>query len=138
MADDPGIGEQPLDVLLAEPGDLLEVEPGERLSEVLALAQDRQPGEPGLEPLEDELLEETAVVVDREAPLGVVVGLVLGRRGAPEAARDAVLTLDESLVGQSSAPFRVSQVITSTDMRPARTEASPSAIRRFVSSMLVR
>ena len=80
MADDPGVAEQPLDVALAEARDLLEVEPGERRSEVLALAQDRQPREARLEALEAELLEQTPVLVDREAPLCVVVGLVLEGR----------------------------------------------------------
>jgi hypothetical protein len=45
VADDPGVAEEALDVSLAEACDLLEVEAGERLPEVLALAQDRQPRE---------------------------------------------------------------------------------------------
>ena len=103
----------------------------------LSRLKDRQPGEARLEPLEHELLEQAAVVVDREAPLGVVVGLVLGRRRAPEAAGDAVLAADDALVAQPRAPFSVSQVIASTDMRPARIAGS-SSVRRRVSSRLVR
>ena len=56
VADDPGVGEQALDVALAEPGDALDVEAVERVAEVLALAQDREPREPGLERLQGQLL----------------------------------------------------------------------------------
>jgi hypothetical protein len=44
VADDRGVAEQPLDVPLAEPRDLGEVEAGERAPEAFPLAQDRQPG----------------------------------------------------------------------------------------------
>ena len=54
----------------------LGVEAEERLPVALALAQDRDPGEPRLRALEAEQLEERAVVVQRDAPLVVVVGLV--------------------------------------------------------------
>jgi hypothetical protein len=138
VADDRGVAEQPLDVPLAEPRDLGEVEAGERAPEAFPLAQDRQPGEAGLEAFEAELLEQPPVVGDGEAPLGVVVGAVLRRRVAPEAADDAVLATGESIIAQSSAPFRVSQVMISTDIRPARTDGSPFSISRSVSSRLVR
>ena len=61
------------DVALAEARDRVGIEAGERAAEVLALAQDRQPREPGLEPLEAEPLVEPALVGDRPAPLLVVV-----------------------------------------------------------------
>ena len=61
--------QQPLDVALAEARDPLEVEPGERPPEVLALAQDRQPGEARLKPLEAELLEQPPVVVRPGGPI---------------------------------------------------------------------
>lgn len=113
---------------------MLEVEAVERPPEVLALAQDRQPREAGLEAFETELFEEAPVVVDRKAPLGVVVGLVLGRGGAPEATDDAVVAFDEPVVGQSSVPFGVSQVMASTVMRPARMAGSCSVSLRVSSS----
>ena len=50
-------------------GDALGVEAGERRAEVLALAQDRQPREPGLEALEAEPLEQPALV---DAPAGPI------------------------------------------------------------------
>src|SRR6188472_3680614 len=98
VADDGRVLEEPLDVALAEAGDLAEVEPGEGAPERLALAQDRQPGEPGLEPLERELLEQPHVLGDREAPLVVVVGAVLRLlASSPAAADDAVLVPDEAV-----------------------------------------
>ena len=138
MADDRGVAEQPLDLLFAESRDLGEIEAGKGAPEPLSLAQDREPGEAGLEAFEAELLEQPPVVGDGEAPLGVVVGAVLRRRVAPEAADDAVLATGESIIAQSSAPFRVSQVMISTDIRPARTDGSPSSISRSVSSRLVQ
>ena len=71
------------DVALVEPRHHLEVEARERPPEVLALAQDRQPRQPGLKALEAQLLEQADVVGDREAPLAVVVGPVVRRRGPP-------------------------------------------------------
>ena len=63
VADDRRVGEQPLDVALAEPGDRIRVEAGERGAEALALAQDRQPGQARLEALEAEALVDAALVV---------------------------------------------------------------------------
>jgi hypothetical protein len=70
------VPEQPLDVSLAEAGDALGIEALERRSERLALAQDRQPGEPRLEAFETEPLVDPALVGDRATPLLVVVGEV--------------------------------------------------------------
>ena len=74
VADDAGVAEQALDVGGAEARDRLGVEVGEGAAEVLALAQDRQPGQARLEALEAELLEQVAVVGRGAAPLVVVVG----------------------------------------------------------------
>ena len=83
MPDDPRVLQQALDAAFVPARDPLELEVGEGCAEVLALAQDREPGEPGLEALEAELLEELAIVVYRKAPLGVVVGLVVGVVATP-------------------------------------------------------
>src|SRR5437764_13879910 len=96
MAHDAGVCEQPPDVAVAEAGDTLEVEARECRAEVLALPQDREPRQPGLEALQAQLLEQSLLVVDREAPLGVVVRAVDLGRVAPEAACDAVLAAPES------------------------------------------
>ena len=69
--------------------------PANAAAERRPLAQDRQPGQPGLERLQAELLEQPHVVVLRHAPLVVVVGQVdLGRAG-PAAARPAVRADDD-------------------------------------------
>src|SRR4029450_937601 len=54
--------------------DLLGLEVVEGAPEVLALAQDGDPGQPGLKAVEDELLVERAVVVFGHAPFLVVIG----------------------------------------------------------------
>jgi hypothetical protein len=94
MTHDRRVGQEPLDVLLAEPRHLLEVETVEGAPEALPLSQDRQPRESGLEAFEAELLEQPLIVGDREAPFRVVVGAVLGCRVGPEAADDTVLAAD--------------------------------------------
>ena len=87
VADDPRVGHQALDLGLTVPGDARVVEAVEGGAEVLALAQDREPGEAGLERLERQPLVEPAVVGDRPAPLLVVVGDVVGGRQPPFAPR---------------------------------------------------
>src|SRR5207248_8477461 len=74
VADDPGVGEQPLDVGLAKARDALGIEPSKPMAESLALAQDRDPRETRLEPLETEALVQPALVAHRASPLLVVVG----------------------------------------------------------------
>ena len=71
------------DVARPEPRHRLEIEPGERAAERLPLAEDCEPRQPGLEPLEANLLEQPHVVRDREAPLLVVVADVLRGRTPP-------------------------------------------------------
>ena len=75
----------------------VEVEAGEGAAEILALAQDRQPGEAGLKALEAELLEQAAVVGDRPAPFVVVIGRDSRHGRAPPAARPAVVARDQSV-----------------------------------------
>src|SRR5262245_60690724 len=58
VADDAGIGEQALDLLVREAGDFRRVEAAERLAIALTLAQDRRPREAGLRALEREHLEQ--------------------------------------------------------------------------------
>ena len=67
--------------------------------------------QPGLEALQTQLLEQAPVVGDREAPLGVVVEGVVGRRGAPPAAGEAVLAARK--VHQAVAAARGSRTLSS-------------------------
>src|SRR5579875_4107377 len=90
VPDDAGVGEESPDVVRAERGDRGDVESGEGGAEVLALAEDRQPGQPGLERLQAEPLEHGLVAAERPAPLLVVVGEVFGAADAPGAAQPPV------------------------------------------------
>src|SRR6476469_7626000 len=89
VPDDRGIRYKPLDVPLVERGDAIRIEPVERRPEALALAQDRQPAETGLEAFEAEPLVEAALVADGASPLLVVVGEVerVGRLPAADEGR---------------------------------------------------
>ena len=87
MTDDARIAEQTADIALAETGDDVGVEARETCTERLALPQDRQPRETGLEPLEAEALVDPLLGSDGSPPLVVVVGVV-GRVGALPAAND--------------------------------------------------
>src|SRR3989454_12078741 len=55
-------------------GHALRVEPVERLEEPHPLMEDHRPGQARLEAVQHELREQLAVVVQRHAPLAVVVG----------------------------------------------------------------
>ena len=97
MADDPRVRKQPVDISVVIAGDLPRIEAIEGAPEVVALAQDRQPRQAGLEALQAQLLEQPPVVVDRVAPLVVVVRAVQRVAGRPPAARPAVVADDEAL-----------------------------------------
>src|SRR3954464_13321468 len=90
IAHDAGVAHQPLDLLRSVARDLLRCEAIEGTAEILALTQDRDPGEPGLEAVEHKLLVERAVVVFRHAPFIVVIGDVDRILLCPGAAAPAV------------------------------------------------
>ena len=100
VPDDGRVRQQPLYVALAEPRDLLRVEPGERGPERLSLAEDRQPGQPRLEPLEAQPLVDGPLRGDRPAPLVVVVGQVerIGRLPAARQSATSTRTTPSSTV----------------------------------------
>src|SRR5262245_22318307 len=56
-------------------------------AEILALGQDGAPAQPGLKALEAQFLEQAPVIIDREAPLGVVIGQEVRGGTAPSAAQ---------------------------------------------------
>src|SRR5262249_7550342 len=59
-------------------------------AEVVALAQDRDPGQPGLKAVEHQFLEQRAIIVLRHAPFLVVIGDVQRILLRPGAADEAV------------------------------------------------
>ena len=88
VPDDARVGEEALDVLVAEGRHGGGLEAGEGGTVAVALAQDRVPRQAGLGTLEDEQLEHVALVADGDAPLRVVVGAEeLVRAVAPGTAR---------------------------------------------------
>ena len=90
MADDRGVLEKALHVLLSEFGDAVAVEAMENAAEVLALGEDGPPAQAGLKSLEADFLKQTLVVRDGEAPFGIVIADVFRRDDAPAAAWLAV------------------------------------------------
>src|SRR5262249_33224895 len=89
VAHDPRVLHQLLDAARAPPGDLARIESLEGAAEGLPLAQDDEPREPGLEPVEHQLLEQRPGIALGEAPLLVVVADVQGVARRPWAARHA-------------------------------------------------
>src|SRR5256885_3932698 len=73
VADDAGVSHKSTCIASAETGDDLRVEPAKRGAEVLALAEDGQPAEARHKAFEHQLLEQAVVVIDRPAPLHVVI-----------------------------------------------------------------
>src|SRR5690606_3039413 len=66
------------------------------------LAQDGEPGQPGLETLQAELLEEAAVLGHRPTPFLVVIVLVVRQARLPPAATVAVGAEQQAVVGTRS------------------------------------
>ena len=84
--------------------DLLGVETVEGGAEGVALAQDRDPRQAGLEAVEDELLEQRAVVPFRHAPFLVVIGEIERVDARPRAATQPV-GVDERGAGTDGIRF---------------------------------
>jgi hypothetical protein len=86
MPNDAFVAKQPRDIACRVSTDTIDIEVRERAAEVLALPEDRQPAQAGLESFEADLLEETSVIFDRLAPLAIVVVDVERIGSAPPAA----------------------------------------------------
>src|SRR5437868_5580387 len=104
--------------------DLCWLEIVERPSEIVALAQDRDPGQAGLEPVEDEFLKKRPVVVFRHTPLGVVVGHVERVFAGPRAPRLAI-----GMQARRAAHATVCFVADRTESASARRSPRPPATR---------
>src|SRR5262249_49770296 len=85
IAHDAFVAHQRLDLALAVAGDRGRLEAVEGAAEIVALAQDGDPRQPGWEAVEHEFFAQGAVIVLGPPPLGVVIGdveRVLPRPGA--------------------------------------------------------
>ena len=125
VPDDAFVPEQLRDLPFAEARDLLEVEAPERAPEVLALAEDRQPRQAGLETLEADLLEEPVVVGDSSAPLVVVVAQVVGVSAVPPTALLPIVADDEATSRGEPMRPRIVGLTRSECMRASGLSAGP-------------
>lgn len=90
MPDNARIGKQLHELLLIVMRDFFWLEAVEGFAEALAFAKDGEPGQTGLETLQDQLLEELGVARFRNAPLFVVVANVKRVATCPGAAAQAI------------------------------------------------
>ncbi len=90
IAHDAGIEHQRLLLRRVPARDPLRLEPVEGGAEGRALAQDRDPGQPRLERVEDELLEQGAIIVFGRSPLLVMIGEIERIGAGPRAALQSV------------------------------------------------
>src|SRR5690606_34400754 len=86
VADDPEILHQRLDLLIAQPRQMLGVETVQHLAIAFALLQHGDPRQTGLRAFEQQHLEQMLRIAVRHTPPRVVLGLVQGIVGTPEAA----------------------------------------------------
>ena len=107
VADDAGVVHHRRNLLGVEAGNLLGIEIGEGGAEGVALAQDRDPRKAGLEPVEDQFLEQCATIELRHAPFLVVVGDIERVCAWPGAAHQTVgIALFDHLVSPAEDRLR--------------------------------
>lgn len=99
VAHDARVAQQTRHVGGVEGGQPIHVELAKGAPEGLALVQDGQPAQAGLEAFEADLLEQAPVIGHRKAPLVIMVVLVGGRGLAPRAAH-RMRVAGEQTVGQ--------------------------------------
>src|SRR5712691_4280645 len=123
------------DFLLVVAGDDRRPKLREGAAKVLALAQDGDPGKPGLKAVEHEFLVKRAVVALRHAPLAVVIGHVEGIAAGPEAAAKPVVVQNHvhDFAGSPGNENFAQSGLTGESATPPATSgalaASPSATR---------
>jgi len=127
VPDDPRVSEEPIDVGVVEVGDDGRVERCEGPAEGVPLAQDRQPGQPALEPLETQFLEHPVVVADRPPPFLVVVALQFGCRRSPRTSEKLVFSDHEVARRGTVWPDGAKPLAA---RRPRRTSIEKEPIRR--------
>ncbi len=86
VADDAGVEHQLIDFGVAHLRHALHIEAVQHLPVALALAQNGDPGQPGLEPFEQKQLEQTLRIAQRRAPLLIVISHVQRIVRTPKAA----------------------------------------------------
>lgn len=83
---------------LVETRDLLDLKLSERLPEVFALPEDRQPAQSCLESLETNLLKKSSIIPSSPAPFLVMVALIERIRSRPKTTSNAILVPHNALL----------------------------------------
>src|SRR4051794_12158541 len=107
----------------------------EGFTKIVALAQNRDPGEAGLKSVEHQLFVQRAIIVFRDAPFGVVIGDI--ERNVflrPRTAKQSIGMLDRAAHDAAFTPVGISKRIQSACVRrigmpPALSGASALSIR---------
>src|SRR5258708_15136026 len=123
IANDAGIVHQRMNFFRVVARDLLRLKVVESFAKIFALAQDRDPGQPGLKAVEDEFFVQRAVVIFRHAPFGVVIGHIKRVFAGPWAPRQAV-----GMQARRPAHATVCLGAASTSSGSARRMARPPAV----------
>src|SRR6185295_7392270 len=87
IADDAGVVHQTFHIRLFEFCDLARIEILKRLSEIVALSQDSNPAQPGLEAFKNQHLEYLPIIVNSDPPLLIVILTIQRILRAPPAPR---------------------------------------------------
>jgi hypothetical protein len=86
----PFILEQSADIALGESRYLVKIEITEGSAKILSLGEYHSPAQSGLKTLQAQLLEQTKIITDREAPFSVMLGKKFRIRATRLTARFAV------------------------------------------------
>ena len=87
-----------LDIGVTELCDFVKIKARKGGTKILTLAQDRQPGQPGLETLQADLFEEPDIVIDGQTPFVIVVMEIIGQVAGPEATRHPIRSDNQPVV----------------------------------------
>ena len=96
MTDDAAVLKTAFDICLGKLCHPFKFEIGESCPESLALAQDGQPGQTRLKSFQADFLKKTPVLVNRPAPLRIVIALVVLQTAMPPAAVPVVLAQQQT------------------------------------------
>src|SRR5689334_3379607 len=140
VANDAGIAHQPFDLRASVARDLFRIEAVEGAAEILAFAQDRNPGQAGLETVEHELFVKRAIIIFGHAPFLIVIGdierVLLGPRTAQEIV-ESLIVHSAALISPGNEKRAQSGLMRRMGMPPAASASgSASATRsRRISAM---
>ncbi len=98
MTHNAGILHQTLNVFVSKCRHFLDVKPGEGSAKILALAQDCQPGQAGLEPLKAQFFKQPCVIGNRMSPFMVMIFKIAILIAVPPAPCPSVFTKKQTCI----------------------------------------